>query len=104
VIYPFDREGGLLELADKYQLFPNRQLYIKGTELKVPNRLIVEFSFSKKEVVKSELIVRISQTNDYTVEYKKFNKGLLFEILNLVPGFWISGCWFLVTGCQIAGF
>jgi tRNA1Val (adenine37-N6)-methyltransferase len=74
VIYPFDREGGLLELADKYQLFPNRQLYIKGTELKVPNRLIVEFSFSKKEVVKSELIVRNSQTNDYTVEYKNLTK------------------------------
>ncbi len=74
MIYPFKRKEELLKLAGTYQLFPNKLLKVRGTELKEPNRIIIEFSFSLKEVVEDELIVRNLLTNNYTDEYKQLTK------------------------------
>jgi tRNA1Val (adenine37-N6)-methyltransferase len=74
MIYPFDRKDDVLKVSNEKKLFASQMLEIKGNEKKIPNRIIFEFVKSPVKCNISEIIVRNSETNDYTDDYKLLTK------------------------------
>ena len=70
IIYPFVQKDYLFMVSVKNKLYPSRELIIKGTSAKVPNRIIVEFSHTEGKCAEQELIVRNHPGGEYTEEYK----------------------------------
>ena len=74
MIYPYEKRANLYIEAKKNNIFLINELIIRGTEKKNPNRIIVEFSRINQICNSSELVVRATVNNDYTIEYKNLTK------------------------------
>jgi len=74
LIYPFDQKDSLIKEASENKLYANRELIVRGTEKKEPNRILVEYSRQKKDYLSTELIIRNHLNNDYTAAYKELTK------------------------------
>ena len=79
VVIPYKEEIVFTELASEVGLFPNQILHVKGnvnTEIK---RSLLEFSFQKKEVESSVLIIETSR-HQYTEDYINLTKDFYLNI------------------------
>ncbi|MFN8257332.1 MAG: methyltransferase [Bacteroidales bacterium] len=75
IIYPYLQLDDLVAVAEKNTLYPAKKLIVKGKSTKLPNRVIVEFFFNKKDCLAQEIVVRNFSNNEYTDEYKKLTSG-----------------------------
>lgn len=74
VILPFEKHNNFVQLSLAKQLFCFREILIFPKENKQANRTILEFSKQKNEFVSEIIIIRKSDTNQYTEQYKKLTK------------------------------
>jgi len=75
LIYPYEQKNSLIEQARTNHLFAIKEMIIRGTANKKPNRIILEFSKHDQNCSTEELIVRDFLTNDYTEAYKKITSA-----------------------------
>lgn len=78
-IIPFSEEGNFITLASKFNLHPNRTTRVKGTPNTETKRSLLEFSFEKKDVIISELIIEIGR-HDYTEDYINLTKDFYLKM------------------------
>ncbi|PCH72338.1 MAG: tRNA (adenine-N(6)-)-methyltransferase [Flavobacteriaceae bacterium] len=67
-IIPFEHESCFLDIAKKYDLFPNRITRVKGTEESLIKRSMLQLSFTKAVVEMSNLTIEIER-HVYTTDY-----------------------------------
>ena len=79
VILPFKEEKSFIKLCNKYQLFPNRILYIKGNPETAIKRVLIELSFYQSKINSSELIIETSR-HHYTQEYINLTKDFYLKM------------------------
>lgn len=74
LIYPYEKLNSLIKEAVQYGLYPAKTLIIKGTAQKQPNRFVVKLGFEKCQNIEETLVVRATETNEYTPDYKQLTK------------------------------
>ncbi len=74
VILPFESELIFEQMCNNYGLFCRYKLIISPRENKKPNRIIIEFSGEKEEILIENIAIRENDTNQYTKAYKKLTK------------------------------
>jgi tRNA1Val (adenine37-N6)-methyltransferase len=74
MIYQYDRKEEVIFEASIHKLFPSKSLVIKGNQHKNPNRIIFEFTWEPGICEESEIVIRSSETNEYTSAYKKLTR------------------------------
>ncbi len=79
VIIPFKEEQHFIGLASKFKLFPNRILQVKGSLTSELKRSLIEFSFSKSEIERNELIIETSR-HQYTADYINLTKDFYLKM------------------------
>jgi len=79
LIIPNKENQKLIDLASKVGLFPNRILNVKGTQNSKIKRSLIEFSFQKKSIENSELIIENSRHN-YTEDYINLTKDFYLKM------------------------
>ena len=79
VIIPFKEEQQFIGLASKANLFPNRILQVKGSLTSELKRSLIEFSFSKSEIERNELIIETSR-HQYTADYINLTKDFYLKM------------------------
>lgn len=79
VVIPFREEKQFIELASKVGLSPNRILHVKGNPDSLVKRSLIEFTFKKKNVEFSELIIETSRHN-YTEDYINLTKDFYLKM------------------------
>ena len=79
VVIPFKEEEHFIRLASKVNLFPNRILQVKGSLTSELKRSLIEFSFSKSEIERNELIIETSR-HQYTTDYIKLTKDFYLKM------------------------
>jgi tRNA1Val (adenine37-N6)-methyltransferase len=75
VVIPFSEEHGFIQLASRLRLFPKRITHVKGTPSSDIKRSLIEFSFSKTNIIFSELVIETARhihTEDYINLTKDF--------------------------------
>lgn len=75
VIYPTEEGKIFQELAKTFGFYLSRVCEIKTRTDKPISRLMMEFVYSEKSPVKSELIIHSGISNAYTDEYKNLTKA-----------------------------
>ena len=79
VIIPYEEETAFTNLASKAGLFPNRICYVRGHLNSKIKRSLLEFSFNKKPVTTSELIIETSR-HLYTEDYINLTKDFYLKM------------------------
>ena len=79
VVLPFSEEHNFIQLASRLSLFPNRLTRVKGTPASEAKRSLIEFSFSKTEIITSELIIETTR-HDYTEDYINLTKDFYLKM------------------------
>lgn len=79
VVIPYKEEKRLIELASKVGLSPNRILHVKGNPESPTKRSLIEFTFQKKDIELSELIIETSRHN-YTEDYINLTKDFYLKM------------------------
>lgn len=79
VIIPYSEESNFITLAAKSALYPLRITRTRGTPTSDIKRSLLEFSFTKVEVLATELIIEISR-HHYTEDFKKMTKDLYLNM------------------------
>ncbi|TCK65152.1 tRNA1Val (adenine37-N6)-methyltransferase [Winogradskyella wandonensis] len=79
VVIPFNEEKRFIELASKFNLFPSRILHVKGDSHSNIKRSLIEFSFQKRELSISELIIENGRHN-YTEDYINLTKDFYLKM------------------------
>lgn len=79
VIVPYKEELNFIELAEQSNLFANRILRVKGTSNSETKRSLLEFSFTKKEIITSDLTIELSR-HKYTEEYINLTKDFYIKM------------------------
>ena len=79
VIIPFSEEDKFIDLASRVALFPKRRTRVKGTPESEVKRSLIEFSFSKTEIITSVLIIETSRHN-YTEDYINLTKDFYLKM------------------------
>lgn len=74
MIYPYSRKEDMIKAFVLNKLYPLDILEIKGTDAKLRNRIIIEFSRKYTVTRISTIAIRNSETNDYSFEYKELTK------------------------------
>jgi tRNA1Val (adenine37-N6)-methyltransferase len=75
VVIPFSEENSFIQLASRLRLFPKRITHVKGTPSSDIKRSLIEFSFSKTNIIFSELVIETARhihTEDYINLTKDF--------------------------------
>jgi tRNA1Val (adenine37-N6)-methyltransferase len=67
-----------MEISQTYRLFPNRITEVYGREGKSVERILVDFTRSALEPVKSELYIH-RDSEDFTDEYKVLTKDFYLK-------------------------
>jgi len=67
-IIPHDEEVNFINVAGKYNLYPNKITRVRGTESSLIKRSLLQFSFYEKSIEIDELIIEIER-HKYTSEY-----------------------------------
>lgn len=79
VVIPFSEEEHFINLALQIELFPKRITRVKGslgTEIK---RSLIEFTFTKKDIFTSELIIETAR-HQYTKDYINLTKDFYLKM------------------------
>lgn len=87
VIIPFKEEESFVDLASKFNLFPNRILHVKGNPTSEIKRSLIAFSFRKNpeekngscDIIIEELIIETSR-HKYTKEYINLTKDFYLKM------------------------
>ena len=79
IIIPKKEESEFIELASTIGLHPQRILHVKGNPDSDIKRSLIEFSYSKKDVEISELIIETSRHN-YTEDYINLTKDFYLKM------------------------
>ena len=79
VIIPFSEETKFIDLASESSLFPNRITHVKGSPSADIKRSLIEFSFSKSNVIASKLIIETARHN-YTEDYINLTKDFYLKM------------------------
>lgn len=79
VIIPFKEEQIFIGLASKVNLFPNRVLQVKGSPTSKIKRSLIEFSFTKNEIKKNELVIE-TERHQYTKDYVNLTKDFYLKM------------------------
>lgn len=79
VVIPFSEEDKFIDLASKSSLFPMRITHVKGTPSSETKRSLIEFSFSKTNLITSELIIETARHN-YTEDYISLTKDFYLKM------------------------
>lgn len=79
VVIPFKEENRFVELALKFNLFPNRKLHVKGNQDSEVKRSLLEFSFQNTDIITSELIIEMER-HQYTQDYIDLTKDFYLKI------------------------
>lgn len=78
VVIPFNEEDRLVALAQKFQLFTNLILHVKGTPESPVKRSYLEFSFHKTQRLTEELIIE-TKRHKFTQEYIELTKDFYLK-------------------------
>ncbi|MBU2995289.1 methyltransferase [Cellulophaga baltica] len=78
-IIPFKEEEHFTVLASNHKLFLNRVTRVKGNENAEIKRSLLEYSFTKDDVLANELIIE-KERNSYTDEYKALTKDFYLKM------------------------
>lgn len=73
IILPYTESKSFINLARIENLYLTKQLLIKPKKDKVANRILMEFSFTKTQVLENEIYLR-EVDNSFSDEYKKLSK------------------------------
>ena len=79
VVIPNKEESYFIELANKVRLIPKRILHVKGNAESKIKRSLVEFSFKKGTIERSELIIENGRHN-YTEDYINLTKDFYLKM------------------------
>ncbi len=79
VIIPHKEENHFIKSAAKVNLFPKRILQVKGNPSSKIIRSLVEFSFTKSEIKKEEIIIETSR-HQYTENYINLTKDFYLKM------------------------
>lgn len=79
VIIPFNKENYFIDLASKYNLFPNRILHVKGNSSSKIVRSLIELSFIQSEIKKETITIETSR-HQYTQEYINLTKDFYLKM------------------------
>ncbi|WP_456441678.1 tRNA1(Val) (adenine(37)-N6)-methyltransferase [Psychroserpens sp.] len=79
VIIPFSEEDIFIDLASRVTLFPKRITRVKGTPTSDVKRSLIEFSFSKMDIITSELVIETTR-HDYTEDYINLTKDFYLKM------------------------
>jgi tRNA1Val (adenine37-N6)-methyltransferase len=69
LILPITESIEFIQLAKEQKLFINRKCIVKPNPAKPAKRVLMEFSFHKKEIIKEELTIETETRHQYTKEY-----------------------------------
>ncbi len=78
-IIPFKEEKLFIQLAHKNQLYPNRITRVRGTANTEIKRSLLEFTFVKKEITTTELVIE-KERNVYTQDYINLTKDFYLKM------------------------
>ena len=78
-IIPYKEEANFINLAKKYNLFLNKICRVQGNNVSEIKRSLLTFSFFKKEINKSHLIIEKSR-HQYTDEYVKLTNSFYLKM------------------------
>ena len=78
-IIPFKEENQFIQLAHKNQLYPNRITRVRGTANTDIKRSLLEFTFVKKEITTTELVIE-KERNMYTQDYINLTKDFYLKM------------------------
>jgi tRNA1Val (adenine37-N6)-methyltransferase len=79
VILPKKEEENFIHLASEVNLFPQRFCHIKGNATSEVKRVMMEFSFEKKEIQNENIVIEISRHN-YTQAYTNLVKDFYLKM------------------------
>ncbi len=79
VVMPFNEEVKFIETAQKFNLFPNKTLHIKGNPDSDIIRSLIEFSFRESETSIKSLIIEIER-HQYTQDYVNLTKNFYLKM------------------------
>lgn len=79
MIIPFKEEADFIKLAANSKLFANRVTRVKGNPSSKVKRSLLEFSFTKNDVVYDELIIE-NERHKYTEDYINLTKEFYLKM------------------------
>ncbi len=79
VVIPFNEEVKFIETAQKFNLFPNKMLHIKGNPDSDIKRSLIDFSFRESETSIKSLIIEIGR-HQYTQDYVNLTKDFYLKM------------------------
>lgn len=79
LILPINEANHFIELAQLNKLFLNRKCLVKPSPTKAAKRTLMEFSFTKKEIVEEELTIETENRHEYTKEYISLTKDFYLK-------------------------
>jgi len=79
LIYPYGQKDQLFLLAEKNGFYLAKVLIVQANENKNPNRIIVEFTFQKTEIIVEELLIENISNNDYSNEFIQLTKDYYLD-------------------------
>ncbi len=79
LILPTTEAEHFINLAKQKQLFINRKCIVKPNPTKPSKRVLMEFSFHSKKVLKEELTIETETRHQYTKEYISLTKDFYLK-------------------------
>ena len=79
VVIPFKEETNFIEIASKFNLYPNRILHVKGNPTSEIKRSLIEFSFRESETTIDSLIIE-TERHQYTQDYIDLTKDFYLKM------------------------
>ncbi|WP_282134535.1 tRNA1(Val) (adenine(37)-N6)-methyltransferase [Seonamhaeicola maritimus] len=79
VVIPSKEEASFLILAEKFKLFPNKMLHVKGNTTSEVKRSLIELSFHQSATHTDELIIE-TERHEYTQDYINLTKDYYLKM------------------------
>ena len=79
LILPLNEANHFIKLALQSKLFLNRKCLVKPNPSKSAKRVLMEFSFSERELVEEELTIETENRHEYTKEYISLTKDFYLK-------------------------
>ena len=79
LILPINEANHFIELALQSKFYLNRKCLVKPNPTKAAKRVLMEFSFSEKEIVEEELTIETENRHEYTKEYISLTKDFYLK-------------------------
>lgn len=79
LILPVQESLIFTELALNNNLYLNRKCWVKPNYKKEPKRVLLEFSFSEKELITETLVIETEKRHHYTKEYRNLTQDFYLK-------------------------